>query len=404
MPSLWLIVFVLVAALLGFTGFSYGRALRLGGVNAAWIVVYAVFFAGISLIMIRNVIGFSRKLTGFAEELKQWVMAIWFVVIVYSAVIFIMRAIVRLVIRIAGKCGCAFDSLLVSGRFVAAVFVCTLVIGVIGCVNARMIKVKDYTVKVAGSAQSGITASVVKWTPGYETDGKDAGTSENQGYNTILKAAAISDLHMGTGLNEKGLKKLGEKLKDIDADVLFIVGDVTDNGTEEKYLGLLNAMLSDVADNFSLGMFYVEGNHDRVAPGLREAMQAAGVRVLMDDAVMLNDEVCLIGRKDRFENPRRLTRYSEEKVPKDAVKIVLTHQPSGLAELASDGASISISGHTHGEQFPLIYGFIALANDMVYGTKQFGDMVAITTSGVGEWGFKYKFPSSCEIVRLRVVK
>lgn len=370
MPVVVIGVFVIVAVLLGITAVGYGRAIRHMGVGTAWMIVYAVFFSAMTVMMFRSALGSRQWTPGVLSEVNKTISALWFIILVYSAVLYTLRFAVRLVIRMAGRKDCPLDRLLAGGRFAAAVLVCTLVLGIIGCVNARILRVKEYKVDVGN------------------------------GNELICSAAVISDLHIGGGMSEQGLRRLGEMLCGMDVDAVFIVGDMTDSGTDSSYNSVIREVFTEVVRSKHLGVYYAEGNHDRNGGKAAEPLKLAGVQMLYDEAVMLTDGVCLIGRRDVARNPRRLNRYTD--IPEDSVKIVLTHQPSGLAELASDGADISISGHTHGEQFPLIYPLIALTNDMVYGMKQFGDMTAITTSGAGEWGFAYKWPSGCEVVKVEV--
>ena len=41
-------------------------------------------------------------------------------------------------------------------------------------------------------------------------------------------------------------------------------------------------------------------------------------------------------------------------------------------------------------------------NDMMCGTKKFGDMTAFTTQGAGGWGFHFKFPASSEVAKVTI--
>ena len=56
----------------------------------------------------------------------------------------------------------------------------------------------------------------------------------------------------------------------------------------------------------------------------------------------------------------------------------------------------------YGEQFPLTYLPFSFLNDMMCGTKQFGEMTAFTTQGAGGWGFHFKLPASCEVAKVTI--
>ncbi len=110
-----------------------------------------------------------------------------------------------------------------------------------------------------------------------------------------------------------------------------------------------------------LGVFAVTGNHEyigRKVPEFIAAMDLIGIRVLMDEAALVEDSFYVIGRKDKasagFGAEGRLSIH-ELVAPLDQSRplIMLDHQPSDIAKAAENGIDISVSGHTHrGQMIP----------------------------------------------------
>lgn len=220
-----------------------------------------------------------------------------------------------------------------------------------------------------------------------------------------LRICLISDIHAGSGCYEYTYDDLVEQINACNADVLLIGGDLFDETTAENDADNFVWVLQTIRQP-KYGIYYVYGNHDGLmedwVPGAKDAVLKAGVKVLADEMVTLGEDIQLIGcldpklRAEDFE-----TLYARLQPDPDKPLIVLTHRPKHFREMAALGVDLVMAGHTHGFNIPHFFS-TSLVNDMLDGLKTYGDMTAITSSGVGAWGFHYKWPAESEVVCIQL--
>jgi predicted MPP superfamily phosphohydrolase len=220
-----------------------------------------------------------------------------------------------------------------------------------------------------------------------------------------LRAALISDLHLGELNRAAQLARIVDAVEALDPDVVFIAGDVFD-GT---FWGMGDP--APIAAQFKrldapLGVIAVMGNHDAGSsyPDMVGFLESVGVTVLQDQVLDLDGRVTLVGRRDSspiraVPEPRADMDLSNLTSP----VIVLDHQPSNLRDYVGQ-ADLVLSGHTHqGQIWPgnLIVG--ALYED-AYGLYQVpGDQLqAVTTSGAATWGPPLRIATNDEVVLLNL--
>lgn len=192
-----------------------------------------------------------------------------------------------------------------------------------------------------------------------------------------LKAVVLADLHVHEwGRREEAIGKLLESLTE-EVDVAFVLGDSYDERTRSL------EPLIDLLDTIEKPKFGVLGNHehwaDRKIPLKRgmEALERAGVRVLLDEAV---EEMGIrIGGIDWYTDDQR----AEEALNKmGEVDLMLSHTPD-VIELRPR-AKVVLAGHTHGGQVCL--PFVGpIWTPSKYGTKY--------ASGLFELGGRYLYVS-----------
>ena len=111
-----------------------------------------------------------------------------------------------------------------------------------------------------------------------------------------------------------------------------------------------------------LGVFAVLGNHDfwsgqEVALKIVHGLEGLGVQVLRNEAIPLQREgqrLYIVGVDDYWEASYSLSE-SLQGVPKDAFKMLLSHNPDVNEDIEklSERIDLIISGHTHGGQIVL---------------------------------------------------
>ena len=220
-----------------------------------------------------------------------------------------------------------------------------------------------------------------------------------------LRICLVSDIHAGSGCYEYTYDDLVEQINACNADVLLIGGDLFDETTAENDADNFVWVLQTIRQP-KYGIYYVYGNHDGLmedwVPGAKDAVLKAGVKVLADEMVTLGEDIQLIGcldpklRAEDFE-----TLYARLQPDPDKPLIVLTHRPKHFREMAALGVDLVMAGHTHGFNIPHFFS-TSLVNDMLDGLKTYGDMTAITSSGVGAWGFHYNWPAESEVVCIQL--
>ncbi len=227
------------------------------------------------------------------------------------------------------------------------------------------------------------------------------------GFRT-LNIAMASDIHLGTVTGSRRLEKVVGRLNALEPDIVLLPGDIVDESVsraeEEKMISCLRSI------HAPLGVFSVPGNHE-VYGGLEknlEYLRRGGVRVLQDEAVLVDEAFVLAGRKDptilQSKERRMPIREILEKTGADPKLpiILLDHQPVRLMEAVDAGIDLQLSGHTHaGQLFPL-----NLINKKIWekywGYLRKGKTQYYISCGVGTWGPPVRTGSIPEIVRIKV--
>jgi predicted MPP superfamily phosphohydrolase len=220
-----------------------------------------------------------------------------------------------------------------------------------------------------------------------------------------LRAALISDLHLGE-LNRAGqLGRVVDAVVALEPEVVFIAGDIFD-GT---FWGMGDP--APIAAEFArltapLGVYAILGNHDAGPsyPDQVAFLEAAGVTVLRDEAVDLDGRLTLVGRRD--SSPIRSGPEARQAMGLGHLArpvVVLDHQPSHL-RVYTGVADLMLSGHTHrGQIWPgnlIISGLFEAG----YGHYQVPDdpLQAVTTSGAATWGPPLRLATDSEVVLLNL--
>lgn len=164
----------------------------------------------------------------------------------------------------------------------------------------------------------------------------------------------VSDVHVGAFVRDAELAHGLSLARSARPDLVVATGDLVDYDPAEA--PRLARALADLPARD--GACVVVGNHDHYAGvgGVEAAMRAAGVRVLVNEAIVLRPGdgggFALLGVDDyRGREGGRgpdLARALAQ-APPDRARILLAHQPRYFAE-AAGRVALQLSGHTHGGQ------------------------------------------------------
>jgi uncharacterized protein len=222
-----------------------------------------------------------------------------------------------------------------------------------------------------------------------------------------LRIAAVSDIHLGSIIRKRSMKKLSGMLSDMKPDLVLMLGDIVD--------GELGPVLrDDLLQYFTCpestdGLFAITGNHEFIGGGSRTIpyIESKGIRVLKDEIITLPGGIQLIGRIDR--DSRRFygkDRMSIDELMKQADTsrpvIMLDHQPFHLDEVAKSDVDLQLSGHTHnGQMWPLNY-VTAKIFELSNGYLRKGRSQFIVSSGYGLWGPRVRIGSRSEVLEINI--
>ncbi len=222
-----------------------------------------------------------------------------------------------------------------------------------------------------------------------------------------LRIAAVSDIHLGSIIRKRSMKKLSEILKKTEPDVVFLLGDIVDGETGPVLRGDLLKYFT--CPHCKGGMYAITGNHEFIGGADRTIpyIESKGIRILKDEVVTLDGGIQIAGRLDR--DSRRY--YGKDRMPLTGLLadadlsrplILLDHQPYHLDETVSSGVDLQLSGHTHnGQMWPLNL-ITSKLYEVSYGHRKKGNTHFIVSSGFGLWGPRVRIGSRSEVLLINV--
>lgn len=214
-----------------------------------------------------------------------------------------------------------------------------------------------------------------------------------------LKVAMVADVHIGYLINRDILRMYVDKIMEQKPDVILLVGDIIDynmNPVEEEQMQEEFLRLKA-----PYGVYASTGNHEyrlNAEEKIKWLSQSAGLTVLRDSSVLVNNAFYIVGREDDKAPNRKALTDIMKTVDKNLPVIVMNHEPRRLSEEAEAGADLALYGHTHnGQLFPYNI-LINLIYEVGYGYKKKDNTNIYVTSGLGLSGPQYRIGTLSEIV------
>ena len=340
-------------------------------------LLYALSFFLLSVIFIVAKILESRHSSVISDAFNI-IGGFWLAFMLYGFLFFLLSDILLLALRIPGVIRGENIILYRKWSFIFTVIVSSiLIIG--GFINALIPHVKEYNITINKSA----------------------------GEIKTLRIAAVSDIHLGSIIRKRSMKNLSGILKDLNPDIVLLLGDIVDGEIGPVLRG-------DLLQYFTCpkcidGLYAITGNHEFIGGASRTIpyIESKGIRVLKDEIVTLDGGIQLVGRIDR--DSRRF--YGKERLPlselmkqADTTKpvILLDHQPFHLDESVKYGVDLELSGHTHnGQMWPLNY-VTGMIYELSYGYLKRGNTQFIVSSGYGLWGPRVRSASRSEVLLINI--
>lgn len=254
----------------------------------------------------------------------------------------------------------------------------SMVITIYGRIHALQLKTVCYDVPTP------------KWEPGSE-----------------YRVVQLSDLHVGTIIGEKYIRKVVNETNRLRPDLVVITGDVfnrisaNESAHPDRIFHLLSGLRA--AD----GVYAVRGNHDPEAdhPAWQHFLSVSGIQDL-DNACVSAGPVTLAGRTGLARDPDRkpLTEILAASRA-NPYTIILDHDPRGIPEAAENKADLVLCGHTHdGQYFPCTlltrcwYG-----RKYCHGISRTGETCSIVSSGTGYFQIPVRDGTDSEVVLIRII-
>lgn len=229
--------------------------------------------------------------------------------------------------------------------------------------------------------------------------------------------AQISDIHIGSLVNDYELGQAEELIRRTRADLIVITGDMIDHdATYIPRLGVFARRLAELGARD--GVVAIPGNHDYYADVDRilATTADAGVRVLRNEGLVIPDgERSALTRRDGFsllgiddvwatrggfaggaDLPRTLSHARP-----DLAKVMLCHNPELFPE-AAEHIDLMLSGHTHGGQiaFGVRPASWALRHGYVAGHYHRGASQIYVNRGFGTVGPPARLQTPPEITKI----
>lgn len=228
-----------------------------------------------------------------------------------------------------------------------------------------------------------------------------------KGLSSEIRAAHLSDIHIGHFWGPKTLQKIVDKTNLQKPDVVFITGDLFDGKIR------LSSKNLEPLTKLDAPVYFVEGNHDGYSGvvEIKDMLREIGVSVLENEVTHFN-QIQIIGLDHmRATNndpamhgtgskPTISSVLDELNIFPEKPTVLLHHSPDGIEIANKHGIDLYLAGHTHnGQLFP--FNFIVR---MIYkynkGLKEYKGTRIYTSQGVGTFGPPMRVGTKSEIVVL----
>ena len=194
----------------------------------------------------------------------------WLAFMLYGFMFFVLNDIILLILRIPGVVRPDNIGIFRKWSFlIIAGLSSLLIIG--GFINALIPVTREYNITI----------------------NKSAGPVKN------LRIAAVSDIHLGSIIRKRSLRKLSGMIHKMKPDLILLLGDIIDGEIGPVLRG-------DLLEYFTYpqstdGLYAITGNHEFIGGADRTIpyIESKGIRLLKDEMVVLEGGIQLLGRIDR---------------------------------------------------------------------------------------------------------
>ncbi len=214
-----------------------------------------------------------------------------------------------------------------------------------------------------------------------------------------IRAVQISDVHIGPIRKEGFVKRMVDKIIDLDPDIVFITGDLFDGSSK------LNDNIIKYFNRIKVPILFIMGNHD-FYQGFEEVVKylnSANINILNNQVFQFKD-LQIIGVPFSFGRGYLEKTLNRIDYDKERTNLLLYHLPSEFKAAKNAGIDLQLSGHTHaGQFFPFNY-FVRLPFPYIKGLYENQGAYLYVSQGTGTLGPPMRLGSRCEITLINLNK
>lgn len=357
-------MFVIFNALLFYLGWNMWEWMKF---SFGW---YHWFFFTLLYILISYSFVFSRFFNPFG--IFHLIGSLWFGFFQYALILIPIADLGLWIYKLSGAGSISRTAIFTSGFIASVIF--AIIFGY-GLFNAYSPVIRKYEITVP----------------------------KKNGTRSSLRIAVASDMHFGRLSGVGHLKRLVEKIREINPDLILLPGDIIDDDPEpfiQKNMGDMMGRLEA-----PLGVYGVLGNHEYYGgqiPQFLEEMKKINIKILMDEVVPIDDHILLAGRKDKTDKARKS--FGELLSGHDPMcpVIAMDHQPTELKQAQENGVDVLFSGHTHRGQMAPNHLITKRMFELDWGYLKKQQLHAFVSSGYGFWGPPMRLGSRSEILEIEI--
>jgi predicted MPP superfamily phosphohydrolase len=227
-----------------------------------------------------------------------------------------------------------------------------------------------------------------------------------------FRIVQVSDLHVGPHTPRRFLGRIAKAIEDAHPDLVAVTGDQVDDyaGDVRHFARAFGRILS------GSHVFAVAGNHDIYAgwAPVRAGLEAMGITVLVNDSMEIArgaSRIWIAGTGDPagagFPRPTPEAAPNIERtlagIPRDGFTLVLAHNPALWPDLASRGADLTLSGHTHYGQLSVPrmgWSLASLFLEHAMGSHKRDRSLLYINPGTNYWGLPLRIGALPEVTVL----
>ncbi len=216
-----------------------------------------------------------------------------------------------------------------------------------------------------------------------------------------LKIAFVADFHLKEETNIGFVERFVKKVEKINPDLMLYGGDIVEGNRHNTKMEDLENLLGQIHPKY--GVYGVLGNHEFYGGQDKgNFFEKAGIKILLDDNVLIDNSFNLMGRFDGHFNRRKAIDDLMKSVNDSFPTILLDHRPTELEQVSKTAVDIQLSGHTHnGQLFPISL-IIQNMYRLSWGHEKIGNTHFFVTSGIRLWGPPVRTTGKSEIMVIDV--